>query len=292
MSESTIFGGFSGLHRSVKSVNDTEHGALGKHLPELFRATNFSSPFCPFAGGGGGGEFDPTLDRVGGRRTSGCNSLALPAVDTTDANVAQVQALCLVQSVELQFLVDSSPSIDYRKAKDSIGSSRTVSLAFLQLYEVRLTRCDDPPCPLYSCPEKDFDFVANGDGRSVSGEGERATKIPDTELPDSASHQLCSFGFAIFVARTVSTSILGTLLNLDFGHRGSPNPGSKASNFVEYLLTAPDGDMAQVVTFVHSCLRQKRIRAQDAVNLWAAVLQACLAAVTSNTKVSIVLSIK
>jgi hypothetical protein len=145
----------------------------------------------------------------------------------------------------------------------------------------------------YSTPKSDFDFVANGDGRSViSGKGKTATKVPDTELPNDASHQLCSFGFATFVARTASTPFLGTLLNLDFGHRGSHNPGSKASKFVVSLLTAPHGDMAQVVTFVHSCLRQERIRAQDAVNLWAAVMQACLAAVTADRKVSIVLSIK
>jgi hypothetical protein len=112
---------------------------LGKHLPELFRATVLSA------------EFDPTLDRVGGRRIRGCNSLALSAVDSTDANVAQVQASFLVPTVEINFLVDSSPSIDYWKAKDSIGSSRTISLAFLLPYEVRLIRCDDPPCPLHSC---------------------------------------------------------------------------------------------------------------------------------------------
>jgi hypothetical protein len=142
VSEPTIFGGLSGLHRSIKSRDDTEHGAreaLARVIPG-HRSVRFL-----------GAEFDPTLDRVGGRRIRGCNSLALSAVDTTDANVAQVQASCLVPTVEIEFLVDSSPSIDYWKAKNSIGASRTISLAFLQLYEVRLIRCDDPPCPLHSC---------------------------------------------------------------------------------------------------------------------------------------------
>jgi hypothetical protein len=112
VSEPTIFGGLSGLHRSIKSRDDTEHGAreaLARVIPG-HRSVRFL-----------GAEFDPTLDRVGGRRIRGCNSLALSAVDTTDANVAQVQASCLVPTVEIEFLVDSSPSIDYWKAKTRLG---------------------------------------------------------------------------------------------------------------------------------------------------------------------------
>jgi hypothetical protein len=51
--------------------------------------------------------------------------------------------------------------------------------------------------------------------------------------------------------------------------------------------------MTQVTNFVNGCrkaLPTPTVRATDAINLWAAVIQACLAAVNSGERVSMVLS--
>jgi hypothetical protein len=153
---------------------------------------------------------------------------------------------------------------------------------------------------VHSPPKRDLDFTNVARSQVIlSGEGERSTKLPDTELPENASHQLCSFGFATVVAKTNpqanddAADGLATLLQLDteFLKRHGRKPRqSRASPLVESLLTA-QGYIQQVADFVSACrIAPPTVRAMDAVNLWAAVMQACGCAVTSNRKLSIVLS--
>mgnify|MGYP000069796331 CR=1 FL=1 len=76
MSEPTIFGGLSRLHRSIKSRDDTEHGAreaLARVIPGR-RSVLFL-----------GAEFDPTLDQRVGGRGSGCSNRVLIAVHNLGA---------------------------------------------------------------------------------------------------------------------------------------------------------------------------------------------------------------
>jgi hypothetical protein len=152
---------------------------------------------------------------------------------------------------------------------------------------------------IYSPPKRDFDFKTL-EAVVLSGEGKRSTQLPDAELPQNASHNLCSFGLATHIAKT-EPEVDGAANQLAFlllvsqhalkTHGRKPRE-SKASPFVESLL-ACGGDITQVANFINGCrtaLPTPTVRAADAINLWAAVIQACIAAVNSGKRVSMVLS--
>jgi hypothetical protein len=149
---------------------------------------------------------------------------------------------------------------------------------------------------VYGPPRRDFDFTTLENEVVLSGEGKRSTKLPDTELPQDASHNLCSFGFATHMVDGAEDQLAEVLrLSQPALTRDRRNPrASKASPFVESLLACGE-DITQVASFVNDCrtaLPTPTVRATDAIDLWAAVMQACFAAVSSSKRVSMVLSVK
>lgn len=175
-------------------------------------------------------------------------------------------------------------------------------------------------------PADDFTFTfqapENNDKTVVMvGEGKDATSLPQGPLSPNLSHQLCTFGFVTWLvasyvmdegltkhapleslretvemklrlrASVATTSNQGEKKAEKKGkvklNAGQTKPYEEALSRVEN-----DSDFDDVVTDVLNALDSKEISPQGALSLWAAVVQACVAAVPKGNQFTLVMSIK
>ena len=143
----------------------------------------------------------------------------------------------------------------------------------------------------------DFSVSRIGDEGSdfLFGEGKAASMLPLKEVTPVTSRELCLFGFATLVARTRARNDskrvnLQSLLNIQRTQQKKTKvPTCAPSDKVETLLNC-DADIRDVAAAVNSKLNDGAVDPHDAVNLWAAVMQACFYSVSQSRKLSIVMS--
>lgn len=125
------------------------------------------------------------------------------------------------------------------------------------------------------------------------GEGKETSFLP-LSVPENRSHELCLFGFATYVARSTPEGRISTeQLRNTLGIRRLPTVqrASPASALASSLLQC-QGGIAPVSASIRTMLANRRIGKNDAMHLWAAVMQACHYTVAKRKTISIVVSVK
>jgi hypothetical protein len=110
-------------------------------------------------------------------------------------------------------------------------------------------------------------------------------------LPSGTSHELCLFGFATYVAKYKpnASKELTALLDLKATTETKDKSNCRASEMAQSLLEQGEG-ISEVAESIRNKLAKGEVRPNDAVNLWAAVMQACHCSVSKGKQVSIVMS--
>jgi hypothetical protein len=127
-------------------------------------------------------------------------------------------------------------------------------------------------------------------------EGKESSHLPrrPTNRPQLWS-ELCLFGFAIQIARTesehkVERQTLATRLGLDFRNEKLASTDYTPSPTVNALLLQSEECIGPLVDEIRRQRMAGHIEDTDAVNLWAAVMQACYYSVAKHQNLSIVVS--
>jgi hypothetical protein len=155
-----------------------------------------------------------------------------------------------------------------------------------------------------SPPAVDFivSYDASNEGKKefLFGEAKQISSLPNKALPSGTSHELCLFGFATYVAKynpdvsQTLTSLLGlqeTSKKKDETNKKDEKKDCLASKMAKSLLAEREG-ILEVAASIKSKLAMKEVRPGDALNLWAAVMQACHCSVSKKKQVSIVMSVR
>jgi hypothetical protein len=146
-----------------------------------------------------------------------------------------------------------------------------------------------------SPPADDFIFssVSNHE-KFLFGEAKQISSLPNKTLPSGTSHELCLFGFAAYVAKCTPdpdvSKTLTILLEIEATKETQDKSNCRASEMAQSLLEQGEG-IPEVAESIRNKLANGEVRPDDAVNLWAAVMQACHCSVSKGKQVSIVMSI-